>query len=171
MLMSNIIFILYKNQVGIVKISKYECNFFTFCHRFWKNWFSQQQSRTHSNRYILLFAVDWRFERYMKVGKMFSNKGVDRFARARGACVSCLHWSILLQKKVVTKCTQSYVDILTFWCWIRINSFQNVRKHVKRWNLKFSWKQRFSLTFSGARGILRISQPKRDRNRLKRRYS
>jgi hypothetical protein len=52
--------------------------------------FSLRRNIIYSNRYILLFAVDWRFEWYIKVGRKFSNKGVDGFARARDDCVSCL---------------------------------------------------------------------------------
>lgn len=51
----------------------------------------------------------------------------------------------------MTKHTQSYMDILTFWCWIRINSFQNISKHIKRRNLAFARKRSFSHFFRHSR--------------------
>ena len=57
-------------------------HFLTFCHQFWKNWFSQQRSIIFQNPSLRLFTFHWRFEWCMKVGQICSKKILDRFARA-----------------------------------------------------------------------------------------
>ena len=159
MLIPNIMLILHENQCLIVIISTYEYNFLTFCHRFRKNWFSQRGNKSFWNRYVTLFAIVWRFEWHMAIKEKFWNEGLHRSERKTIRHIACSPLSIYSNMVVVSNVPWTYMKILSFRRWIRINYAQKITVIVNGRNPNFS-SQRSFFHFFGFTLYFRNSSPK-----------